>query len=104
MAVPNSSIFHNWTGMTDLFSVPNQATDGMFGLGLWFCIWFIFFIVMVLSTRYRENSDLEAAVASSLIMIPISVEMGILNIVSNGLVIFPIAISVISMLALMRRN
>lgn len=104
MATPDSSIFANWTAFADLFTAPNTGTDGMFGIGIWAAIWFVFFIVYAISVNHRLDSMEIAMTASSLSMVPITGAMAALQWINPTLTVFPIILGVAGVIVLTKRD
>ena len=99
-----ADIFKNMSSPEHVLTIPNTVTDGMLGLSIFGLTYVVLMFVMFGAMRGRTNGEKEAFLGASVVMIPISILMTVLQLLDVTITIFPIVLSVIGLMILARVN
>lgn len=86
----------NGTGMMDFLGYANTVTQNMF----WPSMIFIIGIIIFSAFSYNKVNSVEAFVATSFILIPITIFTTILGLTNEGISLIPIVLNVVSLIVL----
>lgn len=86
----------NGTGLIDLFSYANTVTQDVF----WVSMIFILGVIIFSRFKYSNVDSVEAFVATSFILIPVTIFTTILGLTTEYVSLIPIVLTIVTLIVL----
>lgn len=99
-----SEYLKNVTSPEQILSTANIPTNGLFGIAVWGVLYVIIFFMLISVMYNRYHGEKEAFLAASVVMIPISILMSVIEVIDITITMMPVILTIIGVMIVSRVN